>query len=218
MPGYRPWRAACGRAVLTLTLIGTAGGVSLAQGTTFDDLRDALSRAVRAARYPASLSALVGLNAEGEVSGARLEERGSPTTTFDTLTDPLRSELEHGPFGEHWSFEATLGWSTARLEADDPAQSATTTKPWAVARLDATGSTGLRILDKPAVWGARLAYEHFLDDTGDLLGFDDDFELGASVAWKPEGAVPLFSAPRLRGGWIGGDDVRGFTFGLSASV
>lgn len=82
-----------------------------------DKLRDSLSRAVRAARYPAFLSALIDLNSESELAGARLEDQGDPTTKFDILTYPWRRDFENGPFGTRWELEATLGYSTVRYAA-----------------------------------------------------------------------------------------------------
>ncbi len=82
-----------------------------------EDLRDELRQSATAARYPAFLAALIGLNSEAELSGSNLRDESDPSTEFQLFTVPWKRELGEGWLGASWQLEATLGYSTARSQA-----------------------------------------------------------------------------------------------------
>ncbi len=103
--------------VVATALLWSAAATSARAQADLEDLRDELRQAASAARYPAFLSALIGLNSEAELSGANLRDESDPATEFSLFTFPWRRDLGQGWLGARWQIEGTLGYSTARTSA-----------------------------------------------------------------------------------------------------
>lgn len=302
---------------------------------TLEDLRDELSDAVAAERYPAFLAALIGLNSESQLSGARLEDEGDLATSFEVYSYPWRRDFEDGPWGRRWQVEATAGFTladwTARnalagsgaqnsvdidsrfrvfgltfgagpivevgdgwelrptlelglsyvdnrarysgpgaaslsaladgilfnwnatyalygasvtaqrqpwiwrelrfqptlridarvsdaLAADDAAQESTTTTGWSVATLEVSGDAGFTLAGQRVDWAGRVGYKRLFEEAGELIGFHDYFELGGRLELDTQGVLPVLSRLGLSAALIVGEDVNGWTAGLSASL
>ncbi|MBX3464909.1 MAG: hypothetical protein KF830_17205 [Planctomycetes bacterium] len=106
---------------------------------------------------------------------------------------------------------------TDPLSADDPIQDDATTYQWLVARCDFDGDTGWQVGGRSVRWTGELGYKRFLDEVGELLGFDDYFEFGLGLRWNCGAVLPVLGECGLGGSVIVGEDVRGWTFGMSAS-
>ena len=104
------------------------------------------------------------------------------------------------------------------LAADDAAQESTTTTGWSVAALDVSGDAGFTIAGGRVEWGGRLGYKRLFEEAGELIGFHDYFELGGRLELNTRGVLPLLSHLGLSAAVIVGEDVDGWTAGLSASL
>ena len=104
---------------------------------------------------------------------------------------------------------------TDPLSADDPVQDEASPYEWSVARIDLDGPAGWDLQGRPVRWTGELGYKRFLDEVGDLLGFEDYFELGAGLRWNARDLVPLVGDCGLGGALLIGDDVLGWTFGVT---
>lgn len=101
------------------------------------------------------------------------------------------------------------------LSADDPTQDEATTYEWLIARVDFEGPCGVQVAGREVHWTGEFAYKRFLDEVGDLLGFDDYFELGLGLRWGCRDLVPLLGECGLGGALLVGEDVLGWTFGVT---
>lgn len=81
-------------------------------------------------------------------------------------------------------------------------------------RADLDGPTPLRVAGLPIDWGAFVGYVGLNQVDEDALGFSKLYELGLSAKAPVE---PLFSALSLTWSLIFGDDVRGFSVGMSVA-
>jgi hypothetical protein len=81
-----------------------------------------------------------------------------------------------------------------------------------------SGDAGFTVAGQPVGWGARLGYKRLFEDAGDLIGFHDYFELGGRLELNTRDALPVLASVGLHGAVIIGEDVSGWTAGLSASL
>ncbi|MGE3174553.1 MAG: hypothetical protein AB7O97_18120 [Planctomycetota bacterium] len=102
------------------------------------------------------------------------------------------------------------------LDVDDRALEADDTTNWITLRADLEGPIG-GDPDARLRWLADVGYRRWFAGAADTLGFDDFVEFGAGIAWRAADALPLLSDLRLGGAVQVGDDVLGWSFGLSAS-
>lgn len=101
------------------------------------------------------------------------------------------------------------------VRSTDTAQDAEDAVHRLVARSEYRAPVGLALLERPLQWNAHAAYLRFLGPDADVIGFDDCFEFGLGLLLPLEGS--LLGAATMSGAVIVGDDVRGWTFGVSAS-
>lgn len=103
----------------------------------------------------------------------------------------------------------------APLATDDDAQDDRATVQWSVARLGFSGPAHFELGCGGVDWSADVAYKRFLDTAGHLLGFDDYVEVGAGLHWACERDLPLASQLALDGALLFGENIFGWTIGLS---
>lgn len=101
------------------------------------------------------------------------------------------------------------------VHATDAAQTSGAELQRMTLRTDLGAPVGLELLDGPLRWNTHFAYTRFLGSDDDGIGFADYFELGAGLA----SPIPLpggrSTALQLAGAVMYGEDVRGWTLGLS---
>lgn len=104
---------------------------------------------------------------------------------------------------------------TEGVDVEDPALDAGDTTQWLIARADVDGPTDWAIASHPLRWHSDLGYRRLLGDGRDLLGFDDYFEIGVGLSVRSLDDVPVVSELGLGGAIMIGEDVFGWSLGVT---
>lgn len=103
------------------------------------------------------------------------------------------------------------------IHSTDPAQDIEDDLQRVTLRTEFAAPTGLRLWDGPLHWNAHLGYARFLGLPTSVLGFLDYFEIGAGLETAmPVGGTP-FRTMRLSGAVLVGEDVYGWSLGVSVA-
>jgi hypothetical protein len=176
---------------------------SVEVGVSYVDNRARYAGPGAAALSALSDGILFNWNATYALYGASVMLRREPWTWRELAFEPL--------------LRVDARWSEA-LVADDAAQEESTSTGWSVAALDVSGDAGFTVAGQPVGWGARLGYKRLFEEAGELIGFHDYFELGGRLELNTRDALPVLASVGLHGAVIIGEDVNGWTAGLSASL
>ncbi len=98
------------------------------------------------------------------------------------------------------------------LDDDDPAQDFTSRSQILTLRGDLVGPTGLDF-EGPIQWRATLGYRRFLE--GQLFGANELVQLGGAIEVDVHESLPVGRALTFSASAFFGDDVRGFSVGVS---
>jgi hypothetical protein len=102
------------------------------------------------------------------------------------------------------------------IAVDESALDVGDTLDWALARVDASMPASWHIAGQSVTWLGDIGYRRLLGGAADALGFDDFFELSVGLRVGTGDLVPGVSALQLSGAVMIGEDVTGWSFGLSA--
>ncbi|MBP8301357.1 MAG: hypothetical protein KA020_13405 [Planctomycetes bacterium] len=100
---------------------------------------------------------------------------------------------------------------------DDPGLNVESTQQWLTARLAGTGPIAATWPFPDANWRLSFGYRRLLGDSARPMGFEDFYELGAGLEWQMPDALPLLSTATLHGALQLGEDVTGWTVGVSVT-
>jgi hypothetical protein len=104
------------------------------------------------------------------------------------------------------------------LEVDDPAQDDSSTVQWLVGRLGCEGPTGWQVRGGSVDWLASIGFKAFDEESATALGFGEYLELGAGLRWGGGDLLPNWSQWQLTGAVFLGDDLTGWTLGVSLAL
>lgn len=103
------------------------------------------------------------------------------------------------------------------IRSTDPAQDVEDDLQRITLRTEFAAPTGLRLFDGPLRWNSHVGYARFLGLPTSVLGFLDYFEIGAGLETVvPVGGTP-FRTMRLSGALLVGEDVHGWSLGMSVA-
>ncbi len=101
------------------------------------------------------------------------------------------------------------------IEVDDVSQDTESTVQWLVGRLGFEGPTGWTFRGRGVDWIGDVGVKVFDDDTADVLGFGEYLEVGAGLQWAGDELPSGVSKLKLTGAVFVGDDITGWTLGVS---
>jgi hypothetical protein len=106
---------------------------------------------------------------------------------------------------------------TEGLAVDDPALDASDTIHWATIRVDVEGALPIEVNDKPIGWQTDVGYRYLFGDSNETLGFRDYWEVGFGLNMNIDPQLPLLDKLNFAGAIQFGDNVFGWSIGLTVS-
>jgi len=128
-------------------------------------------------------------------------------------------ETEHS-IGRGLATEGALRYdirASEAIESSDDAQDVDDLSHRIALRGDLTGPTGLAIDERALGWRLFASYVALPGETGDSIGIEGYFELGAGISLDVAQDLPLLSEVELQVVRLRGDGVEGWSIGFSAS-
>lgn len=101
------------------------------------------------------------------------------------------------------------------ISIDDPVLDTQQNTEWLTARLRLDRETSWSLFGEPIHWLTDIGYRRLLGRAADSIGFADYFELGGGLGLAPKQAIPLLHHVELGAALLLGEDVIGFSIGLS---
>jgi hypothetical protein len=108
-----------------------------------------------------------------------------------------------------------LRWSRT-LAADDPAQEFTSRLQVLTLRSELKGDLSWRAFGQALSWSAHAGWQRFAE--GDLFGVKHLYQVGGGLGLPLPLGVPVLRRAVLSGALLFGDDLTGWSFGLSAAL
>jgi hypothetical protein len=101
------------------------------------------------------------------------------------------------------------------IQVDEPVLDTEQNTEWLTARLRFDRETTWQLFGEPIHWLTDVGYRRLLGTAADSIGFADYWELGGGLGLTPKAAVPLIHHAELGAALLIGEDVIGFSIGLS---